>query len=152
MNNLLFKKSVTSIFVVILFLAMNTASADEEIPFTDELLQELFAGKQWECKWIDGPSKKEGTKVYTYDENISEKKITGKATNTFCPGVIGELTGKIKKGKGVGKLKHGSPCINTSGKYTLYKKADGSYYQKGPYTYTWTDGKRYGGNAVCHPM
>ena len=36
--------------ILTIFVAYNTVWADEEVPVTEELLQEQFAGKTWECK------------------------------------------------------------------------------------------------------
>ena len=148
--------SICKIFIATVFGAsfiFSTAWADEEVPITsDEQVQELYGGKKWKCNWEDGPSDNKGTKVYMYDNDLSMKKITGKAESSYCPGVIGTFKSKIKKGKIEGKLKHGKPCLTTWGGYTLYKKADGSYYQKGTYSYRWTDGNTYGGEATCAPI
>ena len=141
-----------SILIGISFV-FGTAWADEEIQITsDEQVQELYAGKKWKCNWEDGPSDNVGTKEYTFDTEISMKNITGKVENSFCPGKVGTFKSKIKKGKIQGKLKQDKPCLPTWGGYTIYKKSDGSYYQKGTYSYKWTDGNTYKGEATCAPI
>ena len=146
-------KSIFAITFVALFFIMSTVNADEKVKIeNDEQLQAIVSpGDQWECKWIDGPTKTEGTKVYTYEE-VSMKKITGTSKNSYCPDSTGTYKAKIKKGRAEGKLKQAKPCLTSWGHYDYYKKADGNHYMKGPYSYRWTDGKVYGGEATCHPI
>lgn len=73
--------------------------------------------------------------------------------SSFCPSKPGVVKFKVKKGKLVGTLaKLPKPCSNLliSGSYSVYKKADGSYYLRGPYHYA--GAKNDPGNATCNPI
>lgn len=134
----------------------NPLWADEKITFdSDEQLQEFFVktGYKWECKYKDKPpAKGVGTKQYVFDKGITLSKITASITNSFCPGGSGTLKGKYKKGKFTGVLKQSTkPCVDVKGQYVIHKKADSSYYMKGPYNYRWTDGNTYYGSSTCIP-
>ncbi len=154
MNIVCLKTNKIALSFIMLFILTTTANADQKVKFeSDAQLQEVFkVGEKWECKWKNSPpAKGSGTKTYTF-ENVSLNKITAKVTNnSYCPESIGVNEGKYKKGKIFGVLTQSEPCNKTTtGHYVVYKKKDGSTYMKGPYSFKWTDGNTYKGNATCH--
>ena len=140
-----------------LILILNPICADEKITFdSEEQYQDFLSqtSKTWKCDWQDQPpSPAKGTKIYTRLDGNTLNKQKNKVKNSACPNNEGISEGKYKKGKFVGKLKSSAPCAAvTKGHYIIYKKSDGSYYMKGPYSYRWTDGNTYKGNATCVPQ
>lgn len=153
MQHLTLRQNFFTSSLVALFFMMNTVSADEKVKFeSDAQLQKVFkVGDKWECKWKNSaPATGSGTKTYTY-EKVSLNKMTANVVNSFCPDNVGVLYGQYKKGKIMGVLKQSRPCIDTTkGHYITYKKKDGCFYTKGPYSFNWIDGNTYKGNTVCH--
>ncbi|QMU61527.1 MAG: hypothetical protein GKR92_07380 [Gammaproteobacteria bacterium] len=154
MEFLIVKKIVIATSSVLLLFSAATASADKKVKFeNDAQLQEVIkVGSKWECKWKHTPpATTSGTKTYTY-ETVSLNKITAKVVNSYCPDSVGAIESNYKKGKLHGVLTQSEPCNDTTkGHYKVYEKKDGSFYMKGPYSFKWTDGNTYKGNATCHP-
>ena len=83
MKTFKFYRSSLLIILAGFILSWNTLSADQEVLLdTDEKAKEILLGHDWECKWKDGTHSGTSKRIY---EEASQKKVTAKVKNSFCP-------------------------------------------------------------------